>query len=173
MRTLVLGLGNELAGDDAAGLLAARAVREDLEGLADVVESGASGIALIEELAGYDRAVVVDAIRTSRRPPGGVGGRDLSDLGPPVAPSLHQAGLAELAAVAARLGLPFPARTVVMAVEVVDPYTIGGPMSEPVRRAPPELARRIRVQVERWRDEDEAGGAVGGVEEQGARLRGR
>src|SRR5581483_2529918 len=170
MRTLVLGLGNELAGDDAAGLLAARAVREDLEGLADVVESGASGIALIEELAGYDRAVVVDAIRTSRRPPGEVVELDLSDLGPPVAPSLHQAGLA---AVAARLGLPFPARTVVMAVEVVDPYTIGGPMSEPVRRALPELARRIRVQVERWRDEDEAGGAVGGVEEQGARLRGR
>ena len=54
MRTLVLGLGNELAGDDAVGVLVARAVREELEGEADVVESSASGMALIEVFAGRE-----------------------------------------------------------------------------------------------------------------------
>jgi len=38
VRTLVLGLGNELAGDDAVGPLVARALLVELDGVADVVE---------------------------------------------------------------------------------------------------------------------------------------
>jgi hydrogenase maturation protease len=161
MRTLVLGLGNELAGDDAVGLLVARAVREELEGVADVVESSASGLALIETFAGYDRAVVVDAIKTGRNPPGTITEMALAHVGRVVAPSLHHAGLPELAAVAERLGLRFPAQTRVLAVEVVDPYTIGAGVSEPVEAAVGELVRRVRALLEDWEldgTQDPAGG---------------
>jgi hydrogenase maturation protease len=150
MRTLVLGLGNELAGDDAVGLLVAKALREELEGVADVVESSASGLALIEAFAGYDRAVVVDAIKTGRNPPGTVTEMALANVGRVVAPSLHHAGLPELAAVAERLGLRFPAQTRVLAVEVVDPYTIGAGLSEPVEAAVGEAVRRVRALLEHW-----------------------
>jgi hydrogenase maturation protease len=147
-RTLVLGLGNELAGDDAVGVLVARALREELEGVADVVESSASGLALIEVFAGYDRAVVVDSIKTGRNPPGTISELALADVGRVVAPSLHHAGLPELVAVAERLGLRFPARTRILAVEVVDPYTLGAGLSEPVEAALPELVRRVRGLVD-------------------------
>jgi hydrogenase maturation protease len=159
MRTLVLGLGNELAGDDAVGLLVARAVRRELEadgreGAVDVVESSASGLALIEIFAGYERAAVVDAIVTGRRPPGTITEMGIGEVGHVVAPSTHQAGLPELAAVAERLGLAFPSATRVLAVEVVDPYTLGAPLSEPVAAAIPELARRVLEQVRRWEREE-------------------
>jgi len=154
MRTLVLGLGNELAGDDAVGLLVARAVREELEGVADVVESSSSGLALIEVFAGYDRAVVVDSIRTGRNPPGTITEMGLREVGRVVAPSVHQAGLPELAAVAERLGLGFPSQTRVLAVEVVDPYTLGAPLAEPVSGAVGELARRVCDQVRSWASDD-------------------
>ncbi len=150
MRTLVLGLGNELAADDAVGLLVARAVRDHVAGAADVIESSASGMALIEVLAGYDRAVVVDAIVTGRNPPGTITELGLEDVGRVVAPSLHHAGLPELAAVASRLELTFPSETRVLAVEVSDPYTLGGAVSEPVAAAVDELTRRVCTQVERW-----------------------
>jgi len=153
METLVLGLGNELAGDDAVGILVARAVRGELDGLADVVESSASGLALIEVLAGHEQAVVVDAIVTGRTPPGTIVEMGLREVGRVVAPSAHQAGLPELAAVAARLGLVFPARTRVLAVEVVDPYTLGAPLSDPVAGAVPELVRRVLRAVRRWEGE--------------------
>jgi len=158
MRTLVLGLGNELAGDDAIGPLAARAVRAELarshrEALADVVESSASGLALIELLTGYDRAVIVDAVRTGRRPPGTVLELGLHEVGRVRAPSTHQAGLPELAAVARRLGLAFPDRTVVLAVEVEDPLTLGRPLSPSVAAAIPEVVGRVRALVERWEEE--------------------
>ena len=152
MRTLVLGLGNELAGDDAVGVLVARAVREHLDRAADVVESSASGMALIEIFAGYDRAVVIDSIRTGRNPPGTITEMGLTEVGRVVAPSVHQAGLPELAAVAERLGLGFPSQTRVLAVEVLDPYTLGAPLSEPVADAVPDLVRLVRDQVELWEE---------------------
>ncbi len=149
-RTLVLGLGNDFAGDDAIGVLAARALLVELEDVADVVESALSGLALIEILAGYDRAIIVDSIVTGRYPPGTIVEMGLMDVGRVVAPSVHQAGLPELAAVASRLGLGFPSRTVVLAVEVVDPYTLGIGLSEPVAAALDELVERVRDQVRRW-----------------------
>ena len=157
MRTLVLGLGNELAADDAVGVLVARAVRERVAGAADVVESSASGMALIEVFAGYDRAVVVDSIKTGRNAPGTITELGLQDLGPVLAPSLHHAGLPEMAAVAGRLGLRFPSETRVLAIEVLDPYTLGGEVSAPVAAAVGELARRVCRHVERWASDEAPG----------------
>ncbi|GIU99443.1 MAG: membrane protein [Actinomycetota bacterium] len=154
MRTLVLGLGNELASDDGVGILAARALRGGLAGRADVVESAASGLALLDVLAGYDRAILLDAVRTGRRPPGTVVELGLDEIGPVLAPSTHQAGLPELAVIAERLGLVFPRRTVVLAMEVVDPFTLGGPLSPPVRRALPDLVRRTRAILDAWAREE-------------------
>ena len=154
MRTLVLGLGNEYAGDDAVGVLAIRALRAELAGEAEVVESAASGLALLEVFAGYDRAVVVDSIRTGRSPAGTIVEAGLAELGPAIAPSLHQAGIPELAAVARRLGMVFPDRTQVLAVEVAGPLMFGAPLSEPVAAAVAPLSRRVLEQVKRWASED-------------------
>ncbi|HSJ50891.1 MAG TPA: hydrogenase maturation protease [Actinomycetota bacterium] len=153
-RTLVLGLGNELAGDDAVGLLVARALRNELAGRAEVVESSASGLALIEVFAGVDRAVVIDAIKTGRTPPGTILEMTVAHVGRVLAPSLHHAGLPELAAVAERVGLRFPSHTRVFAVEVEDPYTLGGGLSESVARSVTEVVARVRDVIDRWDAED-------------------
>ena len=71
MRTLVVGLGNPLLSDDGVGLVVARALRERLPDRCDVdvEEDFNGGLRLMERMVGYDRAIVVDAIRT-----GGVAG---------------------------------------------------------------------------------------------------
>ena len=70
MRTLVLGLGNPLLGDDAVGLKVAALVRERLDGApgVDVLEEEAGGLRLMERMTGYDRAVLVDAAVTGGTP---------------------------------------------------------------------------------------------------------
>jgi len=115
--------------------------------VADIVESAASGFALLEVFAGYDRAVVIDSIRTGNYPPGTIMELEFAKVGRIVAPSLHHAGIPELAAVAERLGLRFPAETSVLAVEVADPPTFGAPLSKPVAAAIDELARLARARV--------------------------
>jgi hydrogenase maturation protease len=154
VRTLVLGLGNEYAGDDAVGVLAVRALRGELARDADVVESAASGLALLEVFAGYDRAVIVDSIRTGRSPAGTITEAGLAELGLAIAPSLHQAGVPELAAVARRLGMGFPDRTRVLAVEVAGPLVFGAPLTEPVAAAIAPLGQHVLGQVRRWASED-------------------
>jgi hydrogenase maturation protease len=153
MRTLVLGLGNELARDDAVGLLVAREIA-GIPGASDVdvVESSASGLALLEFFDGYDRAMVIDAILTGREQPGTIVEMGMDEIGRVVAPSTHQAGLPELAAVAERMGLGFPSQTRVFAVEVIDPYTLGAPMTDPVVAAVPELVHRVQQQLVAWKE---------------------
>jgi hydrogenase maturation protease len=147
VKTLVLGLGNELLSDDAIGIVVARALRDRIPaepGGVDVVESSLAGLALLDLFFGYDRAVVVDGIRTGRRPPGEVIELTPADLDSVVAPSPHYAGLPELLAVARNLGLPFPTDVRILAVETEDPYTIGGTLSEPVRGAVEGVVERVR-----------------------------
>jgi len=71
MKTLVLGLGNWIVADDSVGLHVAARLAEILADRHDiqVPEDYWGGLRLMERLAGYDRAIVIDAIVTDS-PPG-------------------------------------------------------------------------------------------------------
>lgn len=149
-KTIIVGLGNDLIADDAVGVLAARALQAELAGRADVVETALHGLALLDIFLGYDRAILLDAIQTGRRPPGAVIEIKASELDPVIAPSPHFAGLPEMLALAHQLQLEFPKEFRIFAVEVVDPRTLGGPMTPAVRDAIPELCARVRSALEAW-----------------------
>ena len=82
MRTLVLGLGNPLLGDDAVGLKVAALVRERLNGApgVDVEEEEAGGLRLMERLTGYDRGDPRGRGGAPEGPPGEVRAPDPDDL---------------------------------------------------------------------------------------------
>ena len=71
MKILVLGLGNPLVSDDSVGLRVAAELKSRLADRPeiDVGEDYWGGLRLMERLVGYERAVVIDAIRTGA-PPG-------------------------------------------------------------------------------------------------------
>jgi len=148
MKTIVLGLGNDLIGDDAVGILAARSLAQNLNSAADVMECSISGIALMELMTGYDRAILIDAIYTGKYPPGTIRLLTASDLDAVAAPSPHYAGLPEILALAKQLQIPFPQDFKIFSIEVADPFTIGGDLTDNVRQALPELVRRVREEVE-------------------------
>ena len=69
--TLILGLGNAILCDDGVGIKAARYIAE-LGPNPDVVvkEAELAGFALIDLLEGFDRAVVIDAVKLRERQAG-------------------------------------------------------------------------------------------------------
>jgi len=148
-RTLVLGLGNDLIADDAVGLLAVRALGPLAGRRAEVRESSLHGLALLDLFVGYDRAILVDAVRTSDHPPGTVLELTPADL-PPLAglPSPHFCGLPEMCDLARRLELDFPKEFHILAVEIRDAVTIGGAMTPEVAAAIPEVCRRVMEKLE-------------------------
>jgi hydrogenase maturation protease len=154
VKILILGLGNELLADDGVGVLAARRLREELEGQAEVIESSLSGISLIELFAGYQKAIVLDAIRTGRHPVGAILEFAPDDLGQVTAPSPHYSGLPEILALAQQLEVEFPQEIKILAVETADTTTIGGSLSELVAAAITPLVERVTSQVRLWRKQE-------------------
>ena len=66
----VIGIGNEHRGDDAAGLLAVRALRDLLPGdrAAEILEHRGDGASLMEIWDGREWVILVDALQSDSRP---------------------------------------------------------------------------------------------------------
>jgi hydrogenase maturation protease len=147
VKILVLGLGNDLLADDAIGHLAVAELAPRLAGRADVEATAVHGLALLDVLGGYDAAVVLDAACTGARPVGTVYEIAAESLARVANPTPHFAGFPEMLDLADRIGLPFPRKLRILAVEVLDPFTIGGAMTPAVREALPELCERAERAV--------------------------
>jgi hydrogenase maturation protease len=150
VKILVLGLGNELLADDAVGLLIIRELTKEYKGQADLVECTVSGLALLEYFIDFEKAIIVDAIHTGKRPAGSVYELMPADLGEVYAPSPHYTGLPEMMALAKQLELQFPQDIKIFAMEIADPYTIGGPLTESVSAAMEGLKMKILNQLSEW-----------------------
>lgn len=67
-RVLVIGVGNDFRGDDAAGLVVARRLQgRDVDDIA-VVEASGEGASLIEAWDGTDAVILIDAVRSGSAP---------------------------------------------------------------------------------------------------------
>jgi len=145
VRTLLLGLGNDLVTDDAIGLRVVEAMRGRLppESGVDIACACEMGLSLLDWVEGYDRLVLVDAIQTGLLPPGSVHEMEASDF--PQLPSLspHFTGVGEMLALGRELGLRVPQQVHVLAVEVKDPFTIGHHLTPELEAALPSLLERV------------------------------
>jgi len=153
MKTLVIGLGNDLLSDDAIGILAARKLKNKVSGQVEVIESSLAGVALIDLLMGYRKAIIIDAIFTGRFEPGTIVELVTEDLSPVQNPSPHYTGLPEMLKIAEMLDIDFPDDIRILAVEVADPHTIGGGLSLPVAGVLNELVRRVEECLRCWEKE--------------------
>jgi hydrogenase maturation protease len=140
---LVLGLGNDILGDDAVGLHAARAFRRSGRQGIDVRESSEAGFALLDVMAGYESVIIVDAIHTGTERAGSVLEFQRADFQRLVAHSPHFVGLPELFAIAERLELPFPREVRILAMEIDDPWTLREGLSAEITEALPNLVRQL------------------------------
>jgi len=145
MRVLVLGLGNDLLGDDAVGLIVVRKLKGEISGV-DFKESNAMGIKLIDDLLGYDIVFIIDSIKT-----GGETGtvyeidpesfRSIPTLSP------HYTGVPEAIELARGLELDAPKTVKIFAIEVKDPYTVRVGLSEELRKKLSEIVAYIKRRI--------------------------
>lgn len=159
MKTLVLALGNDLLGDDgvawrAADLLASKG------GSFAVEKTSVAGLALLEYLTGYERALLLDALCSGRYPVGTVVELHPEDFGPVVGPSPHYAGLAEVFALARRIEVPLPERIAILGVEVAEPHVIREGLSASGEKAALALVERARRILDDWAGSEVEGSPI-------------
>jgi len=106
--TLILGVGNEALCDEGLGVHVARALAtQPLPPGVRVCDGGTPGYALLGELEGVERLVIVDAMEMRLSPTTIVTVRpeELRSLAPPDRASLHGVGLLDALDLARALGL--------------------------------------------------------------------
>jgi hydrogenase maturation protease len=149
-RILVLGLGNDILGDDAVGLVAARRLREQCPEEIEVAEAAEGGLGLLDFLEGRSHALLLDAILTGCHPAGTMLEYSPQDFRAVIGPSPHYAGLPEVLRLAECLAIPIPAEVCVLAMEAEDPYCIREGLSAAVDQALPGYVERARQILDGW-----------------------
>jgi hydrogenase maturation protease len=145
-KSILVGLGNPILSDDAVGIVVARHVWEALGNrpYVNFVEAAVGGFELVEMLAGYDKAVIVDAIQTEGRSPGEFSCMDFSAVSVSEIPSMtHQVGLVEGLELARRLKMKVPRNIHLYAIEAADVTTFGTAMTDSVAAAVSIVAEHI------------------------------
>jgi len=149
LKTLVLGLGNPVLTDDGVGFVVVEEVRKRLP-TADVTVSQASvgGLSLLDLVVGYDRVVIVDAIRTAGGTPGEVHQLSPDEFrGSIRAASTHDVGLATALELGRQLGMDIPGEIVILGIEAVDVETFGEELTPSVAAAVPQAVELVLEQL--------------------------
>lgn len=147
--TLVIGLGNPLLGDDGVGWQVAEQVAYRLGQPHPRVEVdclAVGGLSLMERLAGYPTAILIDALATGRRPPGSLACLPLEELADADAGHLHSAHDASLPVAlraGAALGIPLPQRVMVVGIEARSVYDFSERLSPPVAACVPLAVQTV------------------------------
>ncbi|HZZ84343.1 MAG TPA: hydrogenase maturation protease [Anaeromyxobacteraceae bacterium] len=140
---LVLCLGNRLRRDDGVAWRVADLLERDPPAGAAVVRTSLSGLKLLDEMEGFERVVLVDAIQSGRRAPGTVLSFDAEELPRAPGPTPHVLGLSSSLTLARSLGAPVPGRVDVVAVEIADASTFEEGLTPEVEAALPAAARAV------------------------------
>ncbi|MFN2272387.1 MAG: hydrogenase maturation protease [Anaerolineae bacterium] len=151
MKTLVLGMGNTILCDDGVGIYvvqdaARRYQRDDV----DFMDASVGGMRLLDVIAGYDRVIMVDAIRTADGSPGDVRRLHPGDLPTLHSGSTHDLSLTGALALGRGMGMKLPADEdfVIIAVEVEEVWTFGEECTLAVAEAIPRAVEAVLAELE-------------------------
>jgi hydrogenase maturation protease len=146
MRTLILGLGNPLVSDDSVGLRVVEQLKPLLADRPDVEvsEDYWGGLRLMERMIGFDRAIVVDAIRTGA-PPGTIHLLTAEGVATQRSASAHDVNLATALEFGRQAGarLPHNRDVQLVGIEAADILTFGERCTPDVEAAVPKAVEAV------------------------------
>jgi len=158
MKTIVIGLGNPILGDDGVGWKVAEEVKKQLnspsppdplsqgEGsLVDVEFLSLGGISLMEHLIGYERAIIIDAL-ASDQPNGSVIVSRLSELPDFSAlhtTSTHDTSLQNALKLGKTMGANLPDEVIIVGIATTHIYDFSEELSPLVAEAMPKATKIV------------------------------
>ena len=152
-KTLILGMGNPLLCDDGIGLKIAAELRDRVnQAEIDVMETGIAGLALLDLLVGYDRAIIIDAIQTVDGKPGRIYKLDTHAFDSARrAVSPHDIDFTTALEFGSKLGLSMPERVTIFAIETSDVSTFSEECTPEVQKAIPRCVRMVLQELKSWK----------------------
>ncbi len=148
-RTVIVGVGNPVLTDDGVGIAVVRELAPVVAGedFVAVVERSAGGLALMEALIGYERAILVDAM-VRGGPPGTIYRTCLENLRETLhSTCAHDLTLSAAMSLGRFLGLALPAEIDIWGIEPAAVDMFSERLSPEVAAALPAVVREIGAAV--------------------------
>ena len=147
-RTIVIGLGNPILGDDGIGWQVAQALLTLVGGTKEIEVDclALGGLSLMERLVGHKRAIIIDAICTREAPVGSVSSFPLEALPDPCTghtTAAHDVSLQTALKMGRAMGAALPEEILVVAIEAEHVYDFCETLSPPVAAAVPEAVEVV------------------------------
>ncbi len=145
VKTLIIGLGNPILGDDGVGWAVADKIQANM-GNAEIEKLSLGGLSLMERMSGYEKVILIDAMQTGNHPIGSVCVFPLEELPPPFSghsASAHDTSLLTALETGRRLGIPLPTEITVVAIEAKNVYDFSETLSPSVSAAVPIAAQFV------------------------------
>jgi hydrogenase maturation protease len=156
VKTIIIGLGNPILGDDGVGWRVAEQIRESLQSIhfnLNPVESrveidflSEGGLSLMERLVGYERAILIDAIQTGQNPVGTVSSFPIEQLTDPSSGhmnSAHDTSLRNAIQMGRSLGAAIPDQIMIVTIEASQVYEFCEKLTPPVLSAVPIAVQSV------------------------------
>lgn len=149
---LLLGLGNDIMGDDGVALAACRALKKnkDIARDVDISDTTEAGLALLDAMSPYDRVLILDSIITGKHPPGTIREFSRGDFDQVLGPSPHYAGLPEVLELAKRMKIDFPEDIRVLAIEIEPCLDFKEELSPVIEQALPDFVEEAEKILRQW-----------------------
>lgn len=154
LRTLVVGIGSTIRGDDGVGVVVATKLAEGLStpGV-DILELGTCGLGLLDWIRNYDRLIILDAMISGEKP-GTVRvlRGDRFFFGAHLA-ATHEADLSSTLALGRKLlgaHIPEQVFVVAVAVEPTKLNTFTESLSHEVAEAVPKMLDEVSRLLKNW-----------------------
>ena len=146
-KTIIIGLGNPILGDDGVGWKVAQEVEETIEmgkshfgnGI-EIEYSSLGGLSLMERMVGFQRVILIDSMHTDEHPIGSVRTFPLNALANPMdghSASAHDTSLRLALETAEEMGVSVPRSVEVVAIESNQVFDFSENLSPAVAAAIP------------------------------------
>jgi hydrogenase maturation protease len=149
MKTLILGIGNTVLTDDGVGCRVVQRLKKRLRGRSDITvkETSLSGLSLLDELTGYERLIIVDAIQTKGGKPGDIYKLSPSDFKVGRMAVIHDLGLFSTLELGRKLEMDMPCEVIIFAIEAKDMATFSEKLSPEVEQAIPRAVDMVLAEA--------------------------
>ena len=150
-KTLILGMGNSLLCDDGVGLYVAAELKNRLnEPGITVMETGVAGLSLLDLLVGYDKAIIIDAIKTIDGKAGQIYRLDPKAFNTALhTASAHGIDFTTAIEFGKKMGLALPQKIVIFAIEASDVNTFSEECTPEVQKAIPTCVEMVLQELKR------------------------
>jgi hydrogenase maturation protease len=141
MKTIVLGVGNLILGDDGVGVHVVNEVKKQIQDSEITIEEAITGgMNLLDLIIGYDKAIIIDAVKSDSSKIGDVKRIPISDFNTMHSCNPHDVSLIEAIKMAKKLGeTKIPNEIIIIGIMMKQiPCEFGEKLSKKIAAAVPK-----------------------------------